>query len=104
MATIDPHKPVFSIGVAADILDVHPRTLRIYEEEGLINPSRTSGDRRRFSLEDLQRVRFIRHLTQERGVNLAGVAIILDMLKELDGYNGGRYAERLYPDINNIDF
>ncbi len=103
MATIDPKKPVFSIGVAADILGVHPRTLRIYEEKGLIRPARTDGDRRRYSLEDLRKIRLIRHLTQGRGVNLAGVSIILDMLQIIEA-QGIDYTARLYPGINDLRF
>lgn len=104
MASIDPEKPVFSISVAADIIGVHPRTLRIYEQEDLIDPSRTPGSRRRYSLQDLQTVRFIRHLTQEKGVNLAGIRIIMDMLEELEKYGADDYIKRLYPEAEDLHF
>src|SRR5438045_1014705 len=69
----DPERPVYVISVAASIVSVHPRTLRIYEEEGLICPARTPTNIRLYSENDVRRVMWIRHLTQNLGVNLAGV-------------------------------
>jgi MerR family transcriptional regulator/heat shock protein HspR len=68
--------------VAADLLGLHPRTLRIYEEKKLVLPARTEGNRRRYSQNDIQRFQFIRRLTGG-GVNLEGVRVILDMADEL---------------------
>ena len=68
--------------MAADLLGLHPRTLRIYEEKKLVVPARTEGNRRRYSQNDIQRFQFIRRLTGGR-VNLEGVRIILDMADEL---------------------
>ncbi len=79
------------ISVAASIAGCHPRTLRIYEEEGLVDPVRTESNIRLYSDDDLRRVRAIRYLTQVRGVNLAGVKLLLqlrgisDVLEEITG-------------------
>jgi MerR family transcriptional regulator/heat shock protein HspR len=83
------NRPVYVISIAASLAGCHPRTLRIYEEEGLVEPVRTDSNIRLYSDEDLQRVRIIRYLTQQRGVNLAGVKMLLqfrdaaDLLREL---------------------
>jgi MerR family transcriptional regulator/heat shock protein HspR len=83
------NRPVYVISIAASIAGCHPRTLRIYEEEGLVDPVRTDSNIRLYSDEDLQRVRIIRYLTQQRGVNLAGVKLLLqfrdasDLLREI---------------------
>lgn len=75
---------VYIISVAADLAGVHPQTLRIYERKGLLNPSRTAGNSRRYSESDIERLRAIQHLTQEVGVNLAGVKLVVQMENELD--------------------
>ena len=67
------------ISIAASLAGCHPRTLRIYEEEGLVDPVRTETNIRLYSDEDLKRVRCIRYLTQVRGVNLAGVKMLLQL-------------------------
>jgi len=72
-------RPVYVISIAASIAGCHPRTLRIYEEEGLVDPVRSETNIRLYSDEDLQRVRCIRYLTQVRGVNLAGVKLLFQM-------------------------
>ena len=80
---------MYIISIAAGLAGCHPRTLRIYEEEGLLEPVRTQTNIRLYSDDDLHRVRVIRYLTQERGVNLAGVKLLLqfhdiaDLLDEL---------------------
>jgi MerR family transcriptional regulator/heat shock protein HspR len=88
----DPTRPVYVISVAAGIVSVHPRTLRIYEEEGLVCPARTPTNIRLYSEQDLRRVLWIRHLTQNLGVNLAGVRILFELERRL----GTRILERLY--------
>ena len=88
----DPTRPVYVISVAASIVSVHPRTLRIYEEEGLICPARTPTNIRLYSENDVRRVLWIRHLTQNLGVNLAGVRILFELEERL----GTRILERLY--------
>jgi MerR family transcriptional regulator, heat shock protein HspR len=83
-------RPVYVISIAANLAGCHPRTLRIYEEEGLVDPVRTETNIRLYSDDDLRRVRVIRYLTQVRGVNLAGVKLLLqlreaaDLLREID--------------------
>jgi len=88
----DPTRPVYVISVAASILSVHPRTLRIYEEEGLVCPARTPTNIRLYSENDVRRIMWIRHLTQNLGVNLAGVRILFELEERL----GTRILERLY--------
>ena len=88
----DPERPVYVISVAASIVSVHPRTLRIYEEEGLICPARTPTNIRLYSENDVRRVMWIRHLTQNLGVNLAGVRILFELEERL----GTRILEALY--------
>lgn len=88
----DPGRPVYVISVAAGIVSVHPRTLRIYEEEGLVCPARTPTNIRLYSENDIRRVLWIRHLTQNLGVNLAGVRILFELEERL----GTRILERLY--------
>ena len=88
----DPERPVYVISVAASIVAVHPRTLRIYEDEGLIAPARTPTNIRLYSENDIRRVLWIRHLTQERGVNLAGIRILFELEERL----GARILEALF--------
>jgi MerR family transcriptional regulator/heat shock protein HspR len=76
-------EPVYVISVAARLAEVHPQTLRIYERKGLISPARVHN-RRRYSEADIERCRLIQKLTQEMGVNLAGVKMILDLRKNLE--------------------
>lgn len=75
--------PVYVISIAAELADLHPQTLRTYEREGLISPHRTEGGTRRYSERDVERLKFIKHLTQEEGLNLAGVRIVLDLGEKL---------------------
>jgi len=92
----DPERPVYVISVAASIVSVHPRTLRIYEDEGLIEPARTPSNIRLFSENDIRRVLWIRHLTRELGVNLAGVRVLFELEERL----GTRILERLYDEAS----
>lgn len=78
------NQPVYMIGVAAQLCQVHPQTLRQYERLGLVVPSRAGAKNRLYSEEDIKRVRRIQRLTQEMGVNLAGVELILRLLDEMD--------------------
>lgn len=77
-------QPLFMIGVAARLCGVHPQTLRQYERIGLVVPARVGAKNRLFSEEDIARVRRIQRLTQEMGVNLAGVEIILRIVDEME--------------------
>jgi MerR family transcriptional regulator/heat shock protein HspR len=95
----DPTRPVYVISVAASIVRVHPRTLRIYEDEGLISPARTPSNIRLYSEEDIRRVLWIRHLTQDRGVNLAGIRILFELEERL----GTRILETLFDEAHAGD-
>ncbi|MDP2671553.1 MAG: MerR family transcriptional regulator [bacterium] len=91
-------KPIFTLSVAAEILGVHPRTLMIYENEGLAIPARTKTNRRRYSQKDLRSLQFIRFLTNKKGVNLAGVKAILQMIK-LGSEKGLDLQKKIFPDF-----
>jgi MerR family transcriptional regulator/heat shock protein HspR len=77
-------RAVYIISVAAELAGVHPQTLRIYERKGLVRPQRTSGNTRRYSDRDIDLLRQIQDLTQDRGINLAGVKMIIEMQAELE--------------------
>ncbi len=77
-------EPLYSISVAAKMLDLHPQTLRHYERRGLIQPGRTKGNNRLYSLRDIERLRKICRLVEDLGVNLAGVEVILNLLDRVD--------------------
>jgi MerR family transcriptional regulator/heat shock protein HspR len=81
---INKDRPLYVISVAAELVDMHPQTLRLYERKGLIEPSRSPGKTRLYSQRDIERLREIRRLTQELGVNLAGVEEIIRLRKQLD--------------------
>ena len=81
----DDEVGVYVISVAADLAGLHPQTLRAYEREGLITPSRTEGGTRRYSRRDVERLRFIRTLTQDQGLNIAGVRVVLELGEKLEG-------------------
>ncbi len=76
-------RPRYMISVAADIVGMHPQTLRIYETKGLIRPKRTAGNTRLYSEADVERLRLIQRLTSELGLNLAGVEHVLRLEDEL---------------------
>lgn len=80
----DRTKPLFMISVVADMLDIHPQTLRLYEREGLVVPKRTSGNTRLYSQDDIDKLRRVLRLTRELGVNLAGVEVILSMREKME--------------------
>lgn len=79
----DRNRPLYMIGVAAELAGVHPQTLRAYEQKGLVTPQRTSGGTRMYSQADLDRLQLISELTEE-GINLAGVMRILDLESQLE--------------------
>ena len=80
----DSTRGVYMISVAAELAGMHPQTLRIYESRGLIEPERTSGGTRRYSAEDVDRLRRIQELTSEMGMNLAGVEKVFELEQELE--------------------
>jgi len=77
-------EPVYLISVVATMLDIHPQTLRQYEREGLVEPSRTQGRMRLYSQRDIDRMKLILRLTRQMGVNLAGVDIVLQLKEQID--------------------
>ncbi|WP_418180448.1 heat shock protein transcriptional repressor HspR [Aliarcobacter lanthieri] len=77
-------EPVYLISAVAEILNIHPQTLRQYEREGLIKPSRTNGKIRLYSQKDINHIKYVLTLTRDLGVNLAGVDIILQLNKKIE--------------------
>ena len=77
-------RPVFMIGIAAELIGVHPQTLRMYEQKGLLCPRKSVKNTRLYSQEDVELGRYIQRLTQEMGTNLAGVKRILDLEKKIE--------------------
>lgn len=89
-------RPVFMIGVAAELIGVHPQTLRMYEQKGLLRPRKSIKNTRLYSQEDVELGRYIQKLTQEMGMNLAGVGKVLDLerkLARLESENAGLREE-----------
>ena len=78
-----PNRPIYMISVAAELVGMHPQTLRIYEQKGLVRPGRTPGGTRLYSEADVERLRIIGRLTSELGLNLAGVELVLRLEDEL---------------------
>ena len=78
-----PDRPRYMISVAAELVGMHPQTLRMYEQRGLVRPGRTAGNTRLYSDADVERLRLIQRLTTELGLNLAGVERVLHMEDEL---------------------
>ena len=83
MNEADRNRPLYMIGVAAELAGMHPQTLRSYEQKGLVTPQRTSGNTRMYSQADIERLALINELTDE-GINLAGVIRILDLQGRLN--------------------
>jgi len=78
----DSDRPLYMISVAAELAGVHPQTLRIYERRQLVNPNRSAGNTRLYSDTDIERLRLIQRLTQDEGINLAGVVRIIELEDE----------------------
>ena len=76
-------RPRYMISVAAELVGMHPQTLRVYEQKGLVQPKRTAGNTRLYSERDLERLRLVQQLTTELGLNLAGVELVLRLEDEL---------------------
>src|SRR6187549_1512894 len=81
---VDPEAPIFVISVAAQLAGMHPQTLRQYDRLGLVSPGRTAGRGRRYSARDVALLREVQRLSQDEGVNLAGIKRILDLQLEND--------------------
>ena len=78
-------RPVFMIGIASELIGVHPQTLRMYEQKGLLRPRKSIKNTRLYSQEDVDLGRYIQLLTQELGMNLAGVSKVLDLERQVAG-------------------
>ncbi|MBD3419017.1 MAG: MerR family transcriptional regulator [Chitinivibrionales bacterium] len=97
---IDSNKPLFAIGTVAEILNVKPRVLRFYEERGLIHPTRTDGNRRLYSLNDIDVLAYIQYLTTVKRVNISGVIEIQKLLKKLNEEARAQFMEEIEEEIN----
>jgi MerR family transcriptional regulator/heat shock protein HspR len=87
MAAKRKSKGAYMISAVAEMFEIHPQTLRLYEREGLLKPSRTEGNTRLYTDEDLERLEFILNLARDLGVNIAGIAIILQMRERMEEMN-----------------
>lgn len=98
----DADKPMFPISVVADILKVHQRTLRIYDDENILVPNRSPKNRRLYSFNDIERGKFIQYLTRELGINLAGIKIIFHLLQQ-QKVNPSKYMEHIHEVAKEIN-
>src|SRR5580700_9378130 len=87
MATKRKSKGAYMISSVAEMYQIHPQTLRLYEREGLLRPSRSEGNTRLYTDEDLERLEFILNLARDLGVNIAGIAIVLQMRERMEEMN-----------------
>jgi MerR family transcriptional regulator, heat shock protein HspR len=87
MTTKRKSKGAYMISAVAEMYDIHPQTLRLYEREGLLKPSRTEGNTRLYTDEDIERLEFILNLARDLGVNIAGIGIILQMRERMEEMN-----------------
>ena len=94
-------EPVYLISVVANMLEIHPQTLRQYEREGLVEPSRTGGRMRLYSQRDIDRMKLILRLTRQMGVNLAGVDIVLQLKEQIDQMQ--KEIDQLRNELNRIN-
>lgn len=93
-------EPVYLISVVAKVLTIHPQTLRQYEREGLVMPSRTDGKMRLYSQRNIDRIKMILRLTRDLGVNLAGVDVVMQLKEKLDEYES--VIDELREEINTL--
>ena len=87
MATKRKTRGAYMISAVAEMYEIHPQTLRLYEREGLLRPSRSEGNTRLYTDEDLVRLEFILNLARDLGVNIAGIAIVLQMRERMEEMN-----------------
>ena len=95
---LDIDKPIYTLGVASEMLEAHPRTLMVYEHLNMVRPQRTTTNRRRYSPRDVMKLRAIQKLTRKHGVNLAGARFILTLLKDI--YNAGIAPPGRFKDVD----
>jgi MerR family transcriptional regulator, heat shock protein HspR len=96
----DEFRPVFMISVAAELAEMHPQTLRMYERRGLIRPRRSSKSTRLYSLADVERLRRIQQLVADSGLNLAGVERVLEMEEQLEALQ--HRLDKLQADMDRL--
>jgi MerR family transcriptional regulator, heat shock protein HspR len=92
--------PVYVISVAAQLAGMHPQTLRAYDRIGLVSPGRSAGRGRRYSMRDILALREVQRLSQEEGVNLSGIKLILDQLRELE--QARRLIAELHAEVTQL--
>lgn len=92
------NEPILTISVAAKLLNIHPRTIMLYEKTKLFTPYRTNTQRRMFSVKDLDDLQFIKFLTQQRGINLQGVKVLLEAIS-VAGKDGVNLKSLLFPNF-----
>ena len=97
-------RPRYMISIAAELVGMHPQTLRIYENKGLVRPKRTRGNTRLYSEADLERLRLIQRLTTELGLNLAGVEVVIRLEDELRKAHAriARLEQQLRDEVQNV--
>jgi MerR family transcriptional regulator, heat shock protein HspR len=97
-------RPIYMISVAAELVGMHPQTLRMYETKGLVRPQRTPGGTRLYSEADVERLRIIQRLTSELGLNLAGVELVLRLEDELRKAHRqiDRLQQQLRREVQNV--
>jgi MerR family transcriptional regulator, heat shock protein HspR len=97
-------RPIYMISVAAELVGMHPQTLRMYETKGLVRPQRTPGGTRLYSEADVERLRIVQRLTSELGLNLAGVELVLRLEDELRKAHAQveRLQQQLRRDVQNV--
>ena len=97
-------RPIYMISVAAELVGMHPQTLRMYEQKGLIRPKRTPGGTRLYSEADVERLRIVQRLTTELGLNLAGVELVLRLEDELRKAHAQieRLQKQLHAEVQNV--
>jgi MerR family transcriptional regulator, heat shock protein HspR len=97
-------RPIYMISVAADLVGMHPQTLRMYETKGLVRPHRTPGGTRLYSEADVERLRIVQRLTSELGLNLAGVELVLRLEDELRKAHAQieRLQQQLRQEVQNV--
>jgi MerR family transcriptional regulator/heat shock protein HspR len=97
-------RPIYMISVAAELVGMHPQTLRMYETKGLVRPQRTPGGTRLYSEADIERLRIVQRLTSELGLNLAGVELVLRLEDELRKAHAQveRLQQQLRRDVQDV--
>jgi MerR family transcriptional regulator, heat shock protein HspR len=97
-------RPIYMISVAAELVGMHPQTLRMYETKGLVRPQRTPGGTRLYSEADVERLRIVQRLTSELGLNLAGVELVLRLEDELRKAHAriDRLQQQLRTEVQNV--